>query len=358
MTRSSQPIAYAVWAFFLIITGFSCIRGKSSDDCSNDTAYEIDGKKTTLESLYKRNREGLYDIDRRRSEIIEANAKQSFLDWYFAQEAKKSGKTQEEARDEFFSKNAKYEEGDVPVFAANGQQMAAEQAEQQKPMIRAMMRREAERKALDELIAKAQESGQLKIFVKTPDEAVYQISITDNDPVRYGPEIADTKPVGCDKDSCPVTIVAYLDYQCPSCDRSWDAFRRVLQDYKGQIRFVMKEFPLPFHQRAMPASIASHCAMQQGKYWEMYDQILHHNSGYEDSDFVKYANASHVDVKTWKSCYENSAPIEEMIQKTIKDGELYGVLGAPTVFVNGHKVEMGPNYEALKSIIEKILRKP
>ena len=62
----------------------------------------------------------------------------------------------------------------------------------------------------------------------------------------------------------PVTIVEFSDYQCPSCKRAQPVLEQVLQEFKGKVRLVHKDFPVPSHKGARPAAEAARCAAAQG----------------------------------------------------------------------------------------------
>jgi protein-disulfide isomerase len=47
-----------------------------------------------------------------------------------------------------------------------------------------------------------------------------------------------------------------------------------MEAYPKDVRFVYKNYPLPFHKQAMPAAKAAVAAGAQGKFWEMHDKIF------------------------------------------------------------------------------------
>ena len=51
-----------------------------------------------------------------------------------------------------------------------------------------------------------------------------------------------------------MTIVQFSDFQCPFCSRVEPTIDKVLEEYKGKVRVVWRDLPLPFHQNAMPAA--------------------------------------------------------------------------------------------------------
>lgn len=74
-----------------------------------------------------------------------------------------------------------------------------------------------------------------------------------------------------------VTMVEFSDYQCPFSGRYFNqTLSQVMDEYvkTGKVRYVFRDFPLEsIHPLALKAAEAAHCAGDQGKYWEMHDQL-------------------------------------------------------------------------------------
>jgi protein-disulfide isomerase len=72
-----------------------------------------------------------------------------------------------------------------------------------------------------------------------------------------------------------VAIVEFSDFQCPFCVRAYPTVKKVLKDYKNEVRLYYKQFPLtnihPFAQKAAEASL---CAQDQGKFWQYHDKLF------------------------------------------------------------------------------------
>jgi len=75
-----------------------------------------------------------------------------------------------------------------------------------------------------------------------------------------------------------ITIVEFSDFECPYCGRHKTTTDQILQNYKDDVTLVFKHFPLSFHQYAKQAAVASECANEQGKFWEMYDKLFELNN--------------------------------------------------------------------------------
>jgi protein-disulfide isomerase len=71
-----------------------------------------------------------------------------------------------------------------------------------------------------------------------------------------------------------IKIVEFTDFECPFCERAFPTIEAVLKKYEGKISLEYKSFPLPFHASAQKAAEAALCANDQGKFWEMHDDMF------------------------------------------------------------------------------------
>jgi len=75
-------------------------------------------------------------------------------------------------------------------------------------------------------------------------------------------------------EKAPITLVEYGDYQCPTCGHYHPIIQELLSRYSGKLKLEYHHFPLiQIHPNAMPAAIAAEAAADQGKFWEMHDQL-------------------------------------------------------------------------------------
>ena len=65
--------------------------------------------------------------------------------------------------------------------------------------------------------------------------------------------------------NAPVTIVEFVDFQCPFCARFHSPILEVLKAYPKDVKYILKNFPLSFHDQARPAAKAAFAAGEQGK---------------------------------------------------------------------------------------------
>lgn len=71
-----------------------------------------------------------------------------------------------------------------------------------------------------------------------------------------------------------IKMIEYVDFECPQCNRAFPTIEALLDKYGDKISLEYRSFPLPYHKNAQKAAEAAHCAGEQGKFWEMHDQIF------------------------------------------------------------------------------------
>lgn len=71
-----------------------------------------------------------------------------------------------------------------------------------------------------------------------------------------------------------IKMVEFTDFECPFCERAFPTVTAVMEKYKGKISLEYKSFPLSFHANAQKAAEAALCAGEQGKFWEMHDNLF------------------------------------------------------------------------------------
>jgi protein-disulfide isomerase len=171
-------------------------------------------------------------------------------------------------------------------------------------------------------------------------------------------------PVSADDDpsegsaDAPVTIIQFAEFQCPYCGAANQTVQRLLKDYDGKVRFVFRDFPLGFHENAIPAAVAANCANQQSidKYWKFHDSFMANQKALTEADIQKAAQEAGVDTAKWEACRKDPA-IEAEVRKDQEDGAAVGVTGTPAFFINGIFLNGAQPYEKFKMIIDAELAK-
>jgi protein-disulfide isomerase len=133
----------------------------------------------------------------------------------------------------------------------------------------------------------------------------------------------------------PVTIVEFADFQCPFCSRVQPALKGLLARYQGKVKLAYRDFPLSqIHPHAEMAAEASHCALTQGKYWEMNDAMFADQSKLEETALIKTAAGLGMDKDSFATCLR-SGKYKAVVQQDFDAGSHAGVNATPTFFING-----------------------
>ena len=136
----------------------------------------------------------------------------------------------------------------------------------------------------------------------------------------------------------PVTIIAFIDFECPFCQQSYETFNTVIDKYGSAVYVVFKHLPLTnIHPNAGPAALAATCAHSQGKFWEYYHKLFTLLQ-LSDEAYLGYAEHIGIDVPTFQRCYDQKDHAKD-IQQDILDAASLGVRGTPTYFVGTKKIE-------------------
>lgn len=152
-----------------------------------------------------------------------------------------------------------------------------------------------------------------------------------------------------------VTLVEFSDFQCPFCGRATPLIDQVIQTYPKELKFVYKEFPLPMHANAMPASRAAIAAQRQGKYWEMNSKLFANQRALQPDNLKQYAQDLGLDVAKFEQDM-NSPDVQGQITEDMQLARQSAVRGTPTLFVNGKQVQNN-SFEGLKQMIDEALQK-
>src|SRR5262245_46993660 len=92
------------------------------------------------------------------------------------------------------------------------------------------------------------------------------------------------------RETAPITIVEYGDYECPDCLNAVPVIQQVQARLGERLRFVFRHFPRSsIHPHASVAAEAAEAAADQGKFWEMHQALFEHQKELADLDLAHLA---------------------------------------------------------------------
>jgi protein-disulfide isomerase len=165
-------------------------------------------------------------------------------------------------------------------------------------------------------------------------------------------------------DSAPVEVIEYADFECPACASFATIQMPTVRDQliaTGKVRWRFRDFPLPMHQYSRFAALAAQCAGEQGKFWEMHDQLFFNHSWAQTGRnpsrlFRDFARTAGLDVDKYDACMD-SQRYAGRIEASRQEGERLLVDGTPTFFINGQRFG-GPNTsDGFKAAVDSVLAK-
>ncbi|MEU3271227.1 thioredoxin domain-containing protein [Saccharomonospora sp. NPDC006951] len=168
-----------------------------------------------------------------------------------------------------------------------------------------------------------------------------------------------------------VTVVEFLDYQCPACagyDRN--IIRQIERDYEGRITVEIRNFPLDMHPLATRAASAAQAAAAQGRFREMHHSLY---DGFPDwavtpggrdisadgeratEVFEGYAREAGLDIDRFRRDM-SSDETRERIAEDLSAGREAGVSGTPTIFVEGTRFRpAGQDYATVDAQLRRLI---
>lgn len=165
------------------------------------------------------------------------------------------------------------------------------------------------------------------------------------------------------KEDSPVTITEFVDFQCEACYAYYPFVKQVKEQYKDQVRFQIRYFPIEGgdHKFARQAARSVEAAARQGKFWEMHDKVFEGQKQWEQmqdpqSTFNDYAKSIGLDMAKFEAD-RVSSDVNDVVNKDLQDVKALGGDGTPTFAINGKKVENpGPTLEGLSKMIDDALK--
>lgn len=224
------------------------------------------------------------------------------------------------------------------VYDENKAQLKGQTLEQIKPQILQYLDNQRKQERLAAFIGELKAKHKTTIAIKPP---VIEVA-TAGRPERGGGAKA------------PVTIIEFSDYQCPFCKRGEDSINQVMKAYGDKIRLVYRDYPLPMHSMARPASEAAACANAQGKFWEYHAKLFDNQTSLSDDKFKQLAKDVGLDQAKFDECLAKK-PFGAKIDEDVAAGSKVGVNGTPAFFINGRMLSGAQPFEKFKEVIDEEL---
>lgn len=162
-------------------------------------------------------------------------------------------------------------------------------------------------------------------------------------------------------DSAKVEVTEYSDFECPFCASFATVQMPVIRQQliaTGKVRWRYRDFPLPTHQYSRYAALTAQCAGEQGKFWEMHDQLFSNHQWAQTgknpaSVFRDFARTIGLDVDKYDACVGGQR-YAGRIQASVQEGEALGVRGTPSFFVGGRQFQGRATSDDFKALVDSL----
>lgn len=155
-----------------------------------------------------------------------------------------------------------------------------------------------------------------------------------------------------------VTIVRYVDFQCPFCRRAHAALKQALGADGDKVRVVNKHVPLSIHRHADLAARASICAEKLGTAAQsaavddrLYDTDL---DALEELGFVALVSNAGMPASDVAACME-APETKARIQADKSEFDAVGGEGVPLAWVGATKLDGAHPAEAYRAALDAAL---
>ena len=186
------------------------------------------------------------------------------------------------------------------------------------------------------------------VLVQKRAEAARHDDLTRGDPPSAGPPNARA------------VVVVFSDFECPYCKGAVPVLKDALDLETHDVRVVFRNYPLSFHPWALRAALSGRCAGEQrpADFWKIHDFFFDKQGEITVGNVVDKARSflggiPDFDLARYNACLSDDGA-RRAIQADIDLGNANGVVGTPSVYVNGRKFAGELTVERLRDFIAGI----
>jgi len=153
-----------------------------------------------------------------------------------------------------------------------------------------------------------------------------------------------------------VTIVDFVDFECPFCRQTATDFEPVLAKYPGRYRLVRKQMPLArIHPHAAVAARAACCGETFRKGDEMAAKLFSAPvTELDEEGCAKIAQSLNIDADAFKACMADPST-QKKIDADAADFKAAQGHALPTIWIGGEVIEGAQGQEKLQKAMDKAI---
>lgn len=153
-----------------------------------------------------------------------------------------------------------------------------------------------------------------------------------------------------------ITIVEYLDYQCPSCRATYKPLNQLLTKDK-KVRVIFRDWPI-FGDASAHAALVAIASKYQGKYVAVHDALFDTPRPLDDKKIEAAARKAGVDWdRLQKDIVAHSEDIEDLLARNDQQAQLLGLDGTPGFIIGDVQSFGGMTLKQLEDAVDKARKK-
>lgn len=161
--------------------------------------------------------------------------------------------------------------------------------------------------------------------------------------IRVGPEEAE------------IVVTVFTDFQCPFCGSLVPILDSLASAFPDRLAVEHQHFPLDGHNFAIPSSIAAECAHRQEAFTGMYRTLFSQQSSIGEISWDVFASEAGVkDLAAFQECMLSTIEDFPRITAGRALGERIGVLGTPSVWINGRLYRGERSFSGFRKAVEDL----
>lgn len=320
-----------IWVGSLLFSGIQ--KGLANDG----VLYEYDKKKFSLKDLDIKAKQKIFDIESQRHENLKNTLKDSVIELYVNEIAKKKNKPKEDVLKELLAVKEPTDKELKEFYEKNKSRIPYKFEQIKKEIVRFVKQKKAV-EAKDKLLKEITKKKNLKFVLNPPIAPIVNI------------DIADFQSRGNKK--AKVTVVEFADYKCPHCKEAAKIFKNIYSKYDKSVQFVFADYSIM--KDSFKIAEAAFCAGKQGKYWEFHEKAFEDQEKLNDAHVVEIAKKLGVKEPSFKKCIKDREG-KKIVDKGLAEGNKVGVTATPTIFINGKKINVEMTEAAISKAIDSAL---
>jgi protein-disulfide isomerase len=304
--------------------------------------YSISGKSYEVNDLSPALQQQMYDIQFEAFEKTKHAVDNAVFDTYVAEEAKKSGKSVDEATTKILDVKEPSDKDLKSWYEENKSKIPAQyKYDDIKGEITKIVKQERMKAKRDQVLDKIKKDQKFAMTMSEPDAPVVSV-LVDGFPSKGS-------------DQPKLTIIEFADYQCPHCKGATETIKKVVDKFKNKAKLVFIDFPINPSGIARAVAEGSHCAAEQGRFWEFHYKAFEIQSTLDQGSADKIAKDLKLDEAKFKNCKDGGRG-KVIVDKGRAEGDRIGVSGTPYILMNGKRYAGPHTVEAITKKVESLLK--